>query len=244
MGRGYADIKSYESSLHTHISEHFSERLSLFDEIMEVYLEPLDEVCGYWHYKEEKSPTILLLARMFNDFESAKLLLLHGQPEQAMMPTRDIIESMMLLRLFGSDSKLALRWMKDLKEYHPAKVKERLGELKILCPEHAFYQSLSQLAHVNLLSVAHRATEKKQSSNLIVQSYHFGGINNPTWIRLLRDKLLEIGADFQLAEDTPEGEDKIERDRVFKKLGIEKIRLALFNMEEIVSDKGFPSIDS
>jgi len=277
METKYDKVKNFEGSLHLRSCKHFSKQLALFDEWMELYLEPLDKISSGIHLKE-KSPIIVLLARMFNDFESSKLLLLYGLPEQANMTMRDIIECMMLIRLFGNDSKLALRWMENLKEYHPSYVKKRLDELEIDCPEYAFYGTLSTLTHANLLSVVSTVTEKMLTNNLLLQTYHFGGINNPSWIELvfnilfiflsvtlasvlppvyspymsnpeewwnkqveLSGKLKELlGDSIQFEEVEKTGKGKAERDMVFKKLGLIKIKATFFDKEKIASDKGFP----
>jgi hypothetical protein len=185
MGTNYDEVKSFEYSLHIHSYKHFSKQVALFEDMMELYMEPIREIANSWHFKEEKSAPMLLLSRLFNDFESARLLLLNGLPGQAAMPLRDSIECMMLFRLFGSEPKLALRWMKNLKEYRPSNVKARLDKLKVDCPEYAFYGMLSELTHANLLSVVSIATEKKLTNDLLVQTYHFGGLNNPTWIGIV-----------------------------------------------------------
>lgn len=177
-------------NLHIHSYKQFSEEVSIFDEMMELYLEPLDEITKCWHFDESRSPTMLLLARIFNDCESTRLLLLNGLSEQAVMPMRDIIESMMLFRLFGCDSKLALRWMNNLKEYQHSMVKKRLDELEIDCPESAFYGMLSEMVHPNLLPAAMKVTEQLQTNDLLVQTYYFGGMNKPSWIGIVFNDLL------------------------------------------------------
>ena len=83
METKYQKVKNFEYNLHIHSYNRFSREVALFDEMMELYLEPLDEIGRAWHGKDEKSPEIVLLARMFNDFESSRLLLINGQPEQA-----------------------------------------------------------------------------------------------------------------------------------------------------------------
>jgi len=189
MGTNYDGVKEFQLNLYIHSYKHFSKQVALFEEMMELYMEPISEVGKDWHFKEEKSAPMLLLSRMLNDFESSRLLLLNGLPEQAIMPIRDVIECMMLLRLFDSDPKLALRWMKNLKEYQPSNAKKRLDELEIDCPEYAFYGMLSELTHANLLSVVSSATEKMLAKNLLVTTYHFGGMDNPTWIGLAFNNL-------------------------------------------------------
>ena len=96
------------------------------------------------------------------------------------MPLRDVIECMMLFRLFIYDSKLASRWMDDLKEYHPLNVKKRLDELEVDCPEYIYYGLLSQLTHPNLLSAMSIVTERRLNDGLISRAFNLGGMNNPT----------------------------------------------------------------
>lgn len=189
MGEIYDKVKHFEYALNILAYKHFSKQVAIFEEMMELYLEPIPELNEKWHFDDGKNPTIILLSRMFNDFESAKLMLLNGLPEQANIPLRDALECMMLFRLFGVDSKLALRWMKNLKEYHPSNVKKRLDELKIDCPEYSFYGMLSHLTHANLLSVVSTVAETKLGDNLLLQTYNFGGMNNPTWIGLVFNTL-------------------------------------------------------
>lgn len=185
METNYVKVKQFEDNLYIHSCKYFSKHLNLFDELMELYLEPLDGLTGALPTKEEGDPLLILLARIFNDFESSKLLLLRGYTEPAQMPMRDIIECMMLFRLFINDSKLALRWMNNLKEYRPASVKKRLDELEVDCPEYIYYGLLSELTHANLLSAMSVVTEKRLTHGLISRAYNFGGMNNPTWIGLI-----------------------------------------------------------
>ncbi len=273
MGTNYDKVKEFELVLQIKSYKHFGKQIALFEEAMELFMEPTEELSNKWHFKQGKSPRMILLARMFNDFESSRFLLLNGLPEQAITHMRDVIECMMLFRLFDKDSKRAKRWMTNLKEYHPSDVKKRLDELEIECPEYAFYGMLSQLTHVNLLSVVTHITDKRLSNNLILETYHFGGINNPTWIGLVFNNLFififislisvlppvylpsmknpqewwdkvvglkaKLGGFVEGLEfEEPENE---EERMVFKKLGMAKIKTALFDKEKIASDKGFPN---
>jgi hypothetical protein len=157
---------------------------------MELFLAPLDKVTNNWHYKEEKSSLMVILTRLFNDFESARFLLLNGFPEQAIMSMRDALECMMLFRLFSNDSKYASRWSVYFKEYHISIVKSFLDELGVECPEYAFYGMLSEMVHPNLLSVASKVTEHEITNTGMVRSYHFGGMNRPTWTTPVFNNLL------------------------------------------------------
>ena len=180
-------IKQFEEELFLKSQMYFRDQLSVFDEMMELYLEPLEEISKNWYFKDEKSPEIMLISRIFNDFESSRILILHGLTEQAHMPMRDIVECMMLFRLFEYKPELALRWMKNLKEYSPSNVKAELSKSKVNCPEYdVLYGMLSELTHPNLLSVVHNVIERKKTqSEWVIQTYTLGGVNNPTWTQMV-----------------------------------------------------------
>jgi len=131
---------------------------------------------------EKKAAVLMLISRMFNDFESAKLLILNGLCEQAYMPLRDTIECMMLIRLFNAEAKRALRWVSRLAEYSPGQVKKRLDELKIDAPEYALYSPLSRLSHANLLGSLTHVQEVNLGDRNLLRTYHFGGFRNDKWI--------------------------------------------------------------
>lgn len=232
------------------------------------------------HYKDDERDSLMfVLVRMFNDYESSRLMLLNGLPEQATMPMRDAIECMMLFRLFSKDSKYALRWVESFKEYNAPIVKTFLDELKIDCPEYAFYGMLSEMVHPNLLSVVHKLTEKEQTNNTLMRTFHFGGMNRPTWtglifenllvfllmtllsvlpptysrfmknpeewwsrVEVVRDRFVEFGADLHFKKAEKTGKDKIEQEKVFKKLKVWRIKAELekLDIEKITEDKGFP----
>lgn len=278
MGTNYDEVKHFQLSLQIHSYKHFDKQVALYEEMMELFMEPLNEVTSQWHYKEEKSSLMFVLTRMFNDYESSRLMLLNGLPEQAIMPMRDAIECMMLFRLFSEDSKFALRWTEFFKEYHASTVKTFLDELEIDCPEYAFYGMFSEMVHPNLLSVASKVTEHELKDSMLIRRYHFGGMNRPTWtgpvfgnllvIQLMtimsvlpptyfrfmknpeewrnkvlaaKDKLAELGADLHFEEVEKTGKDKVEQERVFKKLKLWRIKAELEKLDEkrIAADKGF-----
>jgi len=189
----YSQVKQFEEKLYDKSKDYFNNQLTVFDEMMELFLEPLKEISEGWHFKKEKSPEIMLISRIFNDFETSRILILHGLTEQSHMPMRDIIECSMLFRLFGCNPGLALRWMKNLKEYSPKNIKAELKKLKVDCPEYdKFYGMLSELAHPNLLSVVHNVIERKTKDKWIIQTYMFGGLNNPSWTKLVLINILSM----------------------------------------------------
>jgi hypothetical protein len=190
MGKEYDEIKNFDLSLQIKFYKQFNDQIKLFEEMMELFLEPLNEVISNWQYKEENEPLVPVIVRMFNDFESSRLLLLNGFPEQAIMSMRDSIECMMLFRLFRGDSKYALRWIDYIKEYKASSIKTLLDSLKLDCPEYAFYGMFSEMAHPNILSVASKVTEYKQDDETTIRRFHLGGMNRASWTEIVFNHLL------------------------------------------------------
>ncbi len=165
-----------------------AERLA-FGQQMELILEPLESAVPSWHHDRIKSCVMILLSRMFNDFEAAQQLILRGLPEQAVNAMRDGIECMMVIRLFEAEPKTALRWMNDLKQYSAGNCKALLDEREIECPEYAFYSSMSQLAHPNIFSsVAH--VDEVETEKGVIWTYRFGGMWHHRWLQLAFHNLL------------------------------------------------------
>lgn len=48
MGINYDEVKRFELSLQIHSYKHFDKKVALFEEMMELFLEPLDEVTSNW----------------------------------------------------------------------------------------------------------------------------------------------------------------------------------------------------
>lgn len=186
MGERYDRIVEFEDKLHQWTKGLFLEERMIFAEMAELMLYPLEQFPDSSKGKdgEKKSVVLMLISRLFNDLEAAKLLILNGYCEQAYMPLRDTIECTMLLRLFQVDEKRALRWVTRAAEYSPRLVRERLDELGIKVPEHAFYPFWSSVAHANLLGCVTKVRETELGEGTLLRTYHFGGYANERWIGL------------------------------------------------------------
>lgn len=186
MGERYDSIVQFEEKLHQWTKGLFLEERLIFAEMAELMLEPIESLPPVTEGEEgdKKSALLMLISRLFNDLESAKLLVLTGLCEQAYMPLRDSIECMMLIRLFNADHKRAIRWMTRLAEYSPGDANKRLRELGIAAPEYALYGSLSSLGHANLLGSLTHVEEVDLGDRNVIRVYHFGGFGNPKWISL------------------------------------------------------------
>jgi hypothetical protein len=192
MGDRYDSIVEFEDKLHQRTKGFFLEERLIFAEMAELILSPLEHTPTSFEGVEghKKSVIGMLISRMFNDFEAAKLLILTGLCEQAYMPVRDSIECMMLIRLFDVDDKRALRWVKRTAQYSPKLVKQRLDELGIEAPEYAFYGPMSMFGHANVLGSVTHVQEKDAGKGALLREYHFGGFANYKWIGMELQMLL------------------------------------------------------
>ena len=143
MGERYDSIKKFEEKLSERLKRTFLKERILFERMSELVLEATEPLAAYWKDDSEGQPAVMLLnSRMFNDFEAAKCLLMWGLPEQAVMPMRDTIECMMLMRLFEHKPELARRWVTNLAEYSPGNVNAELKKLGVDAPEYRLYPML------------------------------------------------------------------------------------------------------
>ena len=192
MGETYDAVVNFEERLHQWTKGLFLEERMIFAEMAELLFEPLEYFPRLLKGEEadRKSVIPMLISRLFNDFEAAKLLILNGLCEQAYMPLRDGLECMGLIRLFDADGELALRWVTKLAEYHPNDVRRRLEELDVDAPEFAFYGFMSTLSHANVLGSVTHVQERDVGNQTLLRTYHFGGYANEKWIGMQLQALL------------------------------------------------------
>jgi hypothetical protein len=115
-----------------------------------------------------------LATRMFNNFEGVKHLLLWGLPAQAQPITRDIIECMLLFRLFLVKPKSAEKWLIDLTEYQPGDAYAKLTSWGINAQEYAIYGLLSHESHSNLLASLSHVQEIDVGGKGTLHIFHLG----------------------------------------------------------------------
>lgn len=179
MGERYDGIKEFEEKLSERLKGTFLKERMFFERMSELVLEATEPLSGYWKDDSKGQSAIMLLnSRLFNDFEAAKCLLMWGLPEQAVMPMRDTVECMMLMRLFEHKPELAKRWVTNLAEYSPKNVNAELKKLGIEPPEHKFYPMLSQISHTNLLASVTRVEETDLNNGSTYFKFHLGGYTN------------------------------------------------------------------
>lgn len=189
MGERYERIRDYQERLYDWSRGMFLAEEVVFQELMELMIEPLDSVKHQWDDSETRSAVMLLLSRLFNDIEAAHRLALLGLTEQAVHGERDAVECMLLMRLFDEEPKTALRYMKHAKEYSAGTCATLLKQKGIQPPEYALYSVLNPLAHPNIYGcIAH--VSQQHDSEGVTWLYHFGGHWHETWIRLALHNLL------------------------------------------------------
>ncbi len=167
------------------------ERL-LHGEIMELLLEsvtPLQEFSKDTDYR--KLALLTLATRLFNDAEAVKNILLWGLPSQAQMINRDIIECIMLFRLFLNNAGLAKRWMMHSVEFQPGDVNAKLLGIGVNAREYAFYGLLSHEGHANFLASISNVQEEVVEEGMR-HTFHFGSSRTPWTIFFVQYGFLDL----------------------------------------------------
>jgi len=175
MGEEYEEIEKVETKISEWLKGVFLKERLLFAEMLELILESFKPLGGRRKDTAEGELALVTLAtRMFNDAEGAKQLLLWGLPDQAQPLIRDIIECMLLFRLFLQKPKTAKKWLINLAEYQPGAVNAKLLELGVHAKEYAWYGLLSHEGHSNLLASLSHVQEMDVGEQGMLRQFHFG----------------------------------------------------------------------
>jgi hypothetical protein len=187
MGEEYERIEKLEAKISEWLKGAFLKERLLFAEMLELVLESFRPLGKHDKYTAEDELALLTLAtRMFNDAEGAKQLFLWGLPDQAQPLIRDVIECMLLFRLFLRRPKRAKKWLIDLAEYQPGAVNAELLELGVRAKEYAWYGLLSHEGHSNLLASLSHTQETDIGEEGMLRQFHFGGARTPETERLIQ----------------------------------------------------------
>lgn len=175
MGVDYEKMEKVETKISEWLKGRFLKERLLFGEMAELMLESVWPLSGH-HKGTAKSETALLTlaTRMFNDLEGTKQLLLWGLPDQANIVIRDIIECMLLFRLFLQKPKTTKKWLMSLTEYQPGNVYAELSKSGIDAKEYSFYGPLSHEGHSNLLASLSHVQEMDVGEQGMLRVFHFG----------------------------------------------------------------------
>jgi len=179
MGAEYEKLENIESEIYEWYKGILLKERLLYGEMIELLLESIRPLGGYRKDTVYDELALFTLAtRIFNDSEGAKNLLLQGLPSQAQPILRDIIECIMLFRMFLKNPELAKRWLMDLKEYQPKDVYTKLAKISIDAREYALYGQLSHGGHSNLLASLSSVQEKEVKEGML-RTFHFGSSRTP-----------------------------------------------------------------
>lgn len=175
MGEEYERIEKVETKISEWLKGKFLKERLLFGEMAELMLESVKPLSGRHKGTAKSELALLTLAtRMFNDLEGAKQLLLWGLPDQANIVIRDIIERMLLFRLFLQKPKTAKKWLMSLAEYQPGDVNAKLSESGVDAKEYPLYGPLSHEGHSNLLASLSHVQEMDVGEQGMLRVFHFG----------------------------------------------------------------------
>jgi len=175
MGEEYERIEKVEAKISEWLKGVFLKERLLLAEMLELILESFKPLGGRRKDTDECELALATLAtRMFNDAEGAKQLLLWGLPDQAEPVIRDIIECMLLFRLFLRKPKTGKKWLMNLTQYQPRHVNAELLKLGVHAKEYAWYGLLSHAGHANLLASLSHTQEMDVGEQGMLRQFHFG----------------------------------------------------------------------
>jgi len=204
MDAEYERIEKVEAEIYEwHKGAFLKERL-MFAEMIELVLECFQSLGG--HRKETDIGELALstlATRIFNDAEGAKQLLLWGLPDQAQPLVRDVIECLLLFRLFLRIPKRAKKWLINLAEYKPRAVNAKLLELGVHAKEYAWYGILSHGGHSNLLASLSHTQEMHVEEQGTLRQFHFGSARTPETQRFIQWNFLPLFHLLHIALNEP-----------------------------------------
>lgn len=187
MGEEYERIEKVEAEISEWLKGVFLKERVLFAGLLELILESFKPLGGRRKDTGEDELALLTLAtRTFNDAEGAKQLLLWGLPDQAQPLIRDVIECMLLFRLFLRKPKTAKKWLRSLTEYQPGDVHAKLLELGVHAKEYAWYGLLSHQGHSNFLASLSHTQEMDVGEQGMLRRFHYGSARTPETERLIQ----------------------------------------------------------
>jgi len=187
MGEEYERIEKVEAEISEWLKGVFLKERVLFAGLLELILESFKPLGGRRKDTGEDELALLTLAtRTFNDAEGAKQLLLWGLPDQAQPLIRDVIECMLLFRLFLRKPKTAKKWLMSLTEYQPGDVYAKLLELGVHAREYAWYGLLSHQGHSNFLASLSHTQEMDVGEQGMLRRFHYGSARTPEAERLIQ----------------------------------------------------------
>ena len=190
----YDDISNFENTLTERSKGMFLKERMLFKEMMNDILDPIYRGASptFTASDDGKDASLVLMARLVNDYEASLRLILMGLGEQAYQTMRDSIETSLLLLLFQFDRKLATRWMIDLKQYTAGNTIAELKKHGVDYPFGEMYSTFSALSHPNMVASLHVVEEVQVGEDQFLRTYHFGGYGNFGFMRLQLKILLTL----------------------------------------------------
>ncbi len=192
MVYNYKEIEKFGDELFEWYKGMLLKERILHGEVVEMILEsvsPLGEFSKDTDYR--KLALLTLATRLFNDAEGVKNLLLRGLPSQAQIIVRDIIECIMLFRLFMNNAEFAKRWMMHLVEFQPGDVNAKLLGMGINAREYAFYGLLSHEGHANFLASLSNVQEEEVEEGMR-RTFHFGSSRTRSTIFFVQQSFLDL----------------------------------------------------
>lgn len=193
MTTEYERIKTNNVTVEEWIRSNCADQLALVDQMMDLYLYPLNLMTPKWHYNEPKTLTMALLARIFNDLEAGKHLLLKGLATQSLLNIRSALEAVLLVRYFEYEPEKSEAWAENLEHVGPGSAKTELERRGEETPEYDMYGFLSEITHANFLGVVSLGRDEELADGGLIRIIGYGGKAQPEEVDRTFSFLLAAG---------------------------------------------------
>jgi len=240
----YSEIEKFGDELMEWYKGMFLKERLLHGEIMELILEavlPLQEPTKDTDFR--KLALLTLATRIFDDAEGIKSNLLRGLPNQAQMVLRDIVECIMLFRLFINNPEFAKRWMMRSVELQPGSINAELLKIGVHAREYAFYGLLSHEGHANFLASISKVQEEEVVEGMR-STFHFGSSRTPETMFFVRHCFLDMFFLLHILLIEPLSEYYFHNsERTVYMEWAKKVNKLLPRLEDLVNDKTIKGIE-
>lgn len=189
----YKAMLEFEERLRDEYRQEFTNEHKIAEELFNLYIEATEITNQAWQLKTDKTATLGLINRIFNDLHSGFKLLMEGLLVQGMALLRDTIECAMYIKLFEVDEEFRREWLEG-KVFLVRDVRKRMGKNNISPPpQDKLYRTFcSSYVHPTKEGLALHVTDRytKELSHYVICRY--GGIKDTPRIKLLTSAFLSF----------------------------------------------------
>lgn len=189
----YKAMLEFEERLRDEYRQEFTNEHKIAEELFNLYIEATEITSQAWQLKTDKTATLGLINRIFNDLHCGFKLLMEGLLVQGMALPRDTIECAMYIKLFEVDEEFRREWLEG-KNFLVRDVRERMKKNKISPPpQDKLYRTLCRsYVHPTKEGLALHVTRQYTKDLSQYTICRFGGIKDTPRIKLLTSVFLSF----------------------------------------------------